>query len=102
MHEHTYKYVLLIGLQTPVRNSFYYIKAFITVSPQRIQSALTNMSGCSVLNLLPVLPSTTFRLFNLFRLTEFSLVIHFVSVRTNEYERLIGLQTLVRTSYYNF
>ncbi|KRX22847.1 hypothetical protein T07_734 [Trichinella nelsoni] len=60
------------------------------------------MSGCSVCNLLSVLPSTTFRLFNLFRLTEVSLVIHFISVRTNEYERLIGLQTIVRTSSTTF
>ncbi|KRX11824.1 hypothetical protein T07_3971 [Trichinella nelsoni] len=44
--------------------------------------------------LLYGLPSTTFRLFNLFRLTE---------VRaSNGYERLIGLQTPVRSSFFHY
>ncbi|KRX22950.1 hypothetical protein T07_10172 [Trichinella nelsoni] len=83
--ERTNEYQRLIGLQT---------LAFIPVSPHISQSAPTNMCDLSVSKLLSGLPSTTFRLLYLYRITEFR--------ASNEYERLIGLQTLVRSSFYQF
>ncbi|KRX12267.1 hypothetical protein T07_5710 [Trichinella nelsoni] len=52
------------------------------------------MSGSSVCKFLSGVPSSTIRDFYLYLLTE---------VRaSNGYERLIGLQTLVRSSFYQF
>ncbi|KRX27838.1 hypothetical protein T07_5769 [Trichinella nelsoni] len=68
-------YEWLIGLQTLVLSSFY--QAFQPVSPHRSQDFLLQLLGFS----------TCFASQK--------------SESTNEYERLIGLQTLVRASFYN-
>ncbi|KRX12562.1 hypothetical protein T07_1151 [Trichinella nelsoni] len=80
-------YEWLIGLQTIVWSSFYQVfiflpvyictEAFVTVSPYGSQDFFLQLLGFS----------------NCFASQK--------SERTNEYERLIGLQTLVRSSFYN-
>ncbi|KRX22890.1 hypothetical protein T07_8544, partial [Trichinella nelsoni] len=70
LYERNHEYERLIGLQTLVKTSLYCIYAFQPVSPHRSQIARTDMSGLSVCKLLSALPSTTFRLLYLFRLTE--------------------------------
>ncbi|KRX12691.1 hypothetical protein T07_11123 [Trichinella nelsoni] len=71
----TNEYVRLIGLQTPIRN---------------ITSNIRFGSPCK---LLSGVPPTNFASFYL-------CISALMSERTYEYVRLIGLQTLVRTSFY--